>query len=331
MKISDYNKYGSVSCYVFCEDVFTDNLPKLNKANIAYAVSIYESCDEEGFYPCSCVYFNGPDLSSKYFVFGCFEKSVKFNPLTEEFRVVPPNEYYDKSRLVDYEFYIKVATATLEEVKELIAQGANPSAEIFIKSYEYYSIHRAALNKDINVFKYLVSLGVNPNQFDFWFCQPLSYAVQKNSLEMVKYLVELGNDPENTYDDGGSVLSDAALNPDIKVIEYLISCGAKIECTAIDMTELGYALAYGTVERMKFFMDLGADLALAMENKCYYAPLENIRFALESGYDPNSRGDFWSEEKIIDHLTPKRKALFMKYGGVVESQDADIYGTEISD
>ena len=82
-------------------------------------------------------------------------------------------------------------------------------------------------------------------------------------------------------------IDEAALNPDVRVIEFLLSKGALLGTSSMGCTELGVALAEGTPERMKYFMDRGEDLDEAMEREAYRAPLENIRFALENGYDPN--------------------------------------------
>jgi hypothetical protein len=163
----------------------------------------------------------------------------------------------------------------------------------------------------------------------------LAFAVRKNSLEMVRYLVSAGNDPCRVDMDGMTVLGESAINPDIRVIEYLMSLGAKVDYGATDRTELGYALTDGTPERMQFFMDHGADLTMAMEIKCNWAPLANIRYALEHGYDPNSF--CWGvykdghREKVIDTLTPKRRALFEEFGGRVHFPNAEIIGDEVED
>lgn len=156
--------------------------------------------------------------------------------------------------------------------------------------------------------------------------------MRKNTLEMVKYLVEAGNDPRRIDMDGMTVLGESAINPDIRVVEYLMSLGAEVDDGADDRTELGYALTDGTPERMLFYMDHGADLSRAMKIKCYYAPLANIRYALENGYDPNSfeHGTYADghREKVIDHLTPKRRALFEEFGGKIHYPNAEIYGND---
>ncbi len=112
-----------------------------------------------------------------------------------------------------------------------------------------------------------------------------------------------------------------------------MSLGAEVDSCATGMSELGYALADGTPERMQFFMDRGANLDMAMEAQCYRAPLANIRYALEHGYDPNSfevrRYADGHREKVIDHLTPRRRALFEEFGGKVHYPNAEKFGCEV--
>ena len=338
MTIKEYNRYGRVGDYVLCEDPRTDNSPKLNRAGFAFAVDTFlcEKYVEDGFYPCSTIYFELPNIKEEKAETGGLGRSVSFNPTTEEFRFGPAVKKRDTVRPIDFDFYVTASSGTVDDLKQLIDEGANPDAPIYNDiDDDFYAIHQAALNPDINVLKYIVSLGINPCRTDFWWRQPLALAVRKNSLEIARYLVAAGNDPCRVDMDGMTVLGESALNPDIRVVEYLMSLGAKVDYGATDRTELGYALTDGTPERMQFFIDHGADLAMAMEIKCYWAPLANIRYALEHGYDPNSFEDGTyadgHREKVIDHLTPRRRALFEEFGGRVHYPNAEIIGDEVEE
>jgi len=336
MTINEYNRYGRVGRYVLCEDPRTDNVLTASKKGFAFAVGPYDKCDNDGFYPCVCFYFDLNKMDWWVASTGGMGRSVAFNPSTEEFRFGPPVKKRDTVRTVDFDFYIAASRGTIDDLKLLIDKGANPDAPVY--NYiddDLYAIHQAALNTDINVLKYIVSLGVDPCREDFWWRQPLAFAVRQNSLGIVRYLVEAGNDPCRVDTDGMTVLGESALNSDIRVVEYLISLGAKVDEGADDNTELAWALADGTPERMQFFMDHGADLSLAMEMKGYRAPLANLRYALEHGYDPNSFEDHTYDdghrEKVIDHLTPKRRALFEEFGGRVHYPKAEIIGDEVEE
>ena len=320
MAINEYGRYGRARDYVLCEDPRTDNSPDLNRKGAAFAVWSSDNPDDDGFYPCSTLFFDLPDIMEEMASTGGLGRSVSFNPATEEFRFGPAIRKWDAVRPIDFDFYIVASRGTVDELRQLIEQGANPDAPVYNDTdADFYAIHQAALNPDVNVIRYVVSLGVNPCRVDHWGRQPLAFAVRRNSLEAARYLVEAGNDPCRKDNDGQSVLSEAALNPDIRVVEYLMSLGAKVDDCAADMSELGRALAFSTPERMQFFIDHGADLARAMEARANCAPLENLRYALDHGYDPNTfcwrAHDGGAREKVTDRLSPMRRKLFMEYGG----------------
>ena len=144
---------------------------------------------------------------------------------------------------------------------------------------------------------------------------------------MVKHLVESGNDPRADDLDGGSVLSNAALNPDIRVLEYLLSQGA--EPNTGDQNELGLALQRGTPERMRFFLSHGWNVKRISPMFFHGAPLENIRLALEEGFDPNTIDGEWlfdgnpigNPHPMVDDLDEERRALFKEFGASPETID----------
>jgi len=235
------------------------------------------------------------------------------------------DRYYDHraEREIDTELYRRIATVTLSEVKGLIAAGAMPDVPVRNDiNDDFYTIHRAALNPDIEVLKYIVSLGVDPCRYDFWARQPLSFAVRKNPLEFAQYLVGLGNKANHEDDDGEPVLSEAALNPHTEVLDFLIENGADVNTGGMGDMPLEQAVKHGTSERVKYFIDHGALVKYADDLTLFAAPLENIRLLLENGYDPNKMDDF-NEAKVIDHLDPERQALLVEFGGKILNPDAE--------
>lgn len=231
-------------------------------------------------------------------------------------------------RGIDTEFYRKASTGTLTELKELIAAGANPDAPIRndIRD-DFYAIHQAALNPDLEVLKYVVSLGVNPCRRDFWARQPLSFAVRENPLPFARYLVELGNRADECDDDGETVIAAAALNPHVEVLDYLLSLGADVNDGGMYDLPLGIALYKGTPERVKYFIDHGAELGWAIQVHGFCAPIENLRVVLENGCDPNWLDDEvdGTPTRVIDHLDPERQALFREFGGEVLNPNAEKF------
>ena len=228
-------------------------------------------------------------------------------------------------REIDTELYQKIATAPLPDVKRLIAAGANPNEPVYNDiNDDFYTVHRAALNPDISVLQYLVSLGVDPCRMDFWGRQPLAFAVRSNPLTFAKYLVEeLGNKPDYEDMDGGTAIAEAVLNPHIEVLDYVLDKGSDINAGAICTLPIEIALKHGTIERIAYLLDHGADIAFVGESVCF-APMSNLRFLLERGFDPNTMDDS-DENRVIDHLDPKRRALFEEFGGKVLNPDAEKY------
>ena len=98
MTIEKYNHFGKVGrkdyayTLTLCEDPRLDNSPRLNKAGFAFAVEPDTKCDEEGYYSCSCLYFDLPDTKFAAAETGGLGRSVAFNPTTEEFRFGEPTE-----------------------------------------------------------------------------------------------------------------------------------------------------------------------------------------------------------------------------------------------
>lgn len=228
------------------------------------------------------------------------------------------SRYGQKMWQIDVDFYNACKNGTVEDLKKLVEQGANPNAPWYNDiGDDFYPIHQAALNPDIEVLKYIVSLGADPCQKDFWCAEPLSYAAREGTLEKIKYLVELGNDPALVDDDGLSVLTYAALNPHIEALDYLLSKGADINADVAMYEEpLFIAIEKGTPERVKYLIEHGAKTSCIDSHWLDDAPLENIRALLECGYDPNSKDE---EEggKVVDHLDESRKALFDSFSTVL--------------
>ena len=158
MTINEYNRYGRVRDYVLCEDPRTDNVLTASKKGFAFAVGPYDGCDNNGFYPCVCFYFDLHKMDWWVASTGGMGRSVSFNPTTEEFRFGPPIKKRDTVRPIDFDFYLAASCGTVDDLKQLIDKGANPDAPVYNDIDEdLYASHQAALNLDVNVIKYMVS------------------------------------------------------------------------------------------------------------------------------------------------------------------------------
>lgn len=236
------------------------------------------------------------------------------------------NRFGQKMRQIDVDFYHACRTESVEKLKEMLERGANPNAAWYNDiGDDYYPVHQAALNPDFEVLKLVIGAGADPCQNDFWSAQPLAYAVRQGSLEKVQYLIGLGNDPSRVDYDGASVFYNAAANPDVRVLELLLEYGVDKNDGADDMTPLSRALVDSTPERVKWLADHGAWMCDAVEQRAYRTPLENLRAILECGYDPNTFDEDSEDTKVIDHLDPRRQALFEEFGGTVLNRDAEKF------
>lgn len=236
------------------------------------------------------------------------------------------NRYGQKMRQIDIDFYHACRTASVKQLKKMLERGANPNAAWYNDiGDDYYPIHQAALNPDFDVLKLVIEAGADPCQGDFWSAQPLAYAVRQGSLEKVRYLIERGNDPSRVDYDGSSVFFEAAANPDVRVLELLLEHGANMDEGAIDMTPMSQAMVNSTPERIKWLVDHGASLYYAVERRAYCTPLENLRAVLDCGYDPNTFDEDSEDTKVIDHLDPRRQALFEEFGGTVYNREAEKF------
>ena len=237
------------------------------------------------------------------------------------------DDIVNADREIDTLFYRRVSTAPLPELMALIEKGANPDAPVYNDIHDdFYAIHQAALNPDLNVLKYIVSLGVNPCRTDFWAREPLAFAVRNNPLPFAEYLVGLGNRADLVDHDGTSVIAAAALNPHREVLDFLFEHGADPNAGGFYDSALGHALSAGTTERVKYLLDHGAIAEVAVQSDGFRAPLANLRVLLENGCDPNCIDD--EEEvptRMIDHFDPARQALFREFGGEVLNPDAEKF------
>ena len=228
-------------------------------------------------------------------------------------------------REIDLRLYRQLATASLSEVREMVAAGADPKTQaIDDLGHWHCMIHRAALNPDLEVLKFLVAAGEDPCRMDFWAREPLSFAARRNPLSHVEYLVSLGNRADHEDCDGGTVIAEAALNPHEEVLDFLLDHGADLDAGAMGEGPLPIALNRGSADRVKYFIEHGATISYVDALAVYNAPVANLRVLLECGYDAN-HFDLMGTDRVIDHLDEERRRLFEQFGGKVLNPDAEKY------
>ena len=235
---------------------------------------------------------------------------------------------------LEYQLLECCRNGSLEEVRALLDAGAAPDARMPNLDDEeeiiggYSVVHMAAKNPDIRIIKLLVERGADVNVTDVYDNTPLCYAAKKNALEMVLYLVSLGNDPLCENLDGDNLLTVSACNPHKDVLEYFLLQGVDINGVS-DISPLGNAIRYGTLEDIDFFVEHGADRERALEYAYCCAPLANIRHLLEKGCDVNACFDIFGERCDWTKLPegPLRQ-LFLEYGAKSDEELAQDSETQ---
>jgi ankyrin repeat protein len=106
----------------------------------------------------------------------------------------------------------------------LLLQGAKIDA----MGNEGTPLHYAANRRQVEMVRFLVSKGANPNAKDKWGVEPLGWAVSGDKTEVVRVLLELGANPNTLAStDGQSCLSIAEKRKNSEIAELLRAHGAR--------------------------------------------------------------------------------------------------------
>ncbi|WP_400072775.1 ankyrin repeat domain-containing protein [Zobellia russellii] len=87
----------------------------------------------------------------------------------------------------------------------------------------------ASSAKDISIFDFFISKGVDPNAIDDEGNTPLLNAAERNELKVVKYFAEKSMDIDHADKKGQTALAIAIQNNGADVVTYLISKGASVD------------------------------------------------------------------------------------------------------
>lgn len=205
-------------------------------------------------------------------------------------------------------------TATLEKVKQEIANGANVKAK---------ANDRAGQNSDgdlrtnvtplmfalkyatpsVEIVETLIKAGADVNTKEGVVgLTPLMYAAEKNvNIGIINLLLQNGADVNAKTNDGWTVLMRAAeYNENAEVIKILIDAGANVNAKDDDWTALMYAAKNSTnSDVIKALIDAGADVnakdddgwtALMMAAE-YNENAEIVKILIDAGADVNAKND----------------------------------------
>jgi len=114
----------------------------------------------------------------------------------------------------------------LEEIKKAVESSGKGVDEATMYSGTY--LYWAASAKRIDVAKWLLEKGANPNGVDPAMT-PLRAAVMKNDLLMVKLLVQAGANPDIDPGDGLTPRRMAELNKFQKILDVFATCHASTQ------------------------------------------------------------------------------------------------------
>ena len=111
----------------------------------------------------------------------------------------------------------------------------------------------------------------------------LHVAASKGELDIVKYLVKCGLDPNikgGTYNSG--VINYSASNGHYDVTQYLLSCGAELDTTEPERNPLFGAIMCGSKEIVQLLLDNGIDASVRYTGQ-YMKNMDAYDFAIERG------------------------------------------------
>jgi len=137
------------------------------------------------------------------------------------------NEEYQAAKLI-------LSNGSLDEIKKLINKGS-------ISRFDGEYILPVSIKRP-DVLKYLLELGLNPDEKNIFGKTPLMYAAQYNQLDSAKYLLKSGAD----------------INTSTHEVESYQRCSYTI--STHDVTALHYAVRYADMDFINIILDSGAQV-----------------------------------------------------------------------
>ncbi|MGH1386383.1 ankyrin repeat domain-containing protein [Kordia sp.] len=129
---------------------------------------------------------------------------------------------------------------TLETFKYLASLGIEPN--ITTTDGETPLLSLASKSKDLALIKYFVDKGVNVNQANTDGNTPLLYAAYRNTEEIVRYLASQVKNINHQNKEGAAALTNAVYRNSPKVVSLLLNKGADITVVDKEQNNLGFYL-----------------------------------------------------------------------------------------
>jgi beta-lactamase regulating signal transducer with metallopeptidase domain len=135
------------------------------------------------------------------------------------------SEPHHKVKALDRALYEAAKEGDLDQVKELVQAGANPSAKV---DGDGSPLIGAARERRVEIVQYLLDQGADPNGAVEGDGSPLINAAQSGSLATVKLLVDRGADVNMAVEGDENPLMNAAEGGHLEIVQFLVSRGADI-------------------------------------------------------------------------------------------------------
>ena len=174
----------------------------------------------------------------------------------------------------------------LEEVKRQLAWGVNVNSESL--RMHNTALHMSAYKGHVEIVKYLLEKGANPNVRQESGVTPLAFAAIGGHTEVMEILIAHGANPNLSV-----VMELAARGGHVEAVKILLEHGADINVKVTDGgTALTVAVSRQHVELVKFLLSKGADVNARVYGKtllwlAYYKDDVTIgRILLQHGANP---------------------------------------------
>ena len=152
---------------------------------------------------------------------------------------------------------IAALSGSLQGVKYLLERGADPSLQ---DNGGWNVLHCASKGGDPHVIHLILTFVTDIESRAVDGVRPLMIAVFHGTLQGVKYLLEKGADPSLQDNAGMNVLHLASKVGDPRIIHLILTFMTDIESRTVDgVTPLMVAVAYGTLQGIKYLLERGAN------------------------------------------------------------------------
>jgi choloylglycine hydrolase len=156
------------------------------------------------------------------------------------------------------ELYWAAYKGDLQQVSELLANGANPNVRTGI---ETTPLMAAAQAGHLDIVQYLIDSGAGIDDADIRGNTPLIAAVVFGQSDVASYLIKAGSETNLTNKANCSALHYAAATGNLELVKLLLAEGADMEALFdLGWTALISAAFYGKVEVVNHLISEGADL-----------------------------------------------------------------------